>query len=64
MELLETAVEREEAASIEAHVGPDGQVLETGTFANLMNALSKSPSKIFPLCRWVLGLVCVYVFVI
>lgn len=57
MALLEAAVEREEAASIEARVGTDGQVEETGMFANFMNAISKSPDKLFPMCRWVGGLV-------
>lgn len=55
MALLEAAVEREEAASIEARVGADGQVEETGLFANFMNAISKSPDKLFPMCRWVGG---------
>lgn len=53
MSLLETVVEREEGTSIEAQVGADGQVLETSTFVDVMNALSKSPSKLFPMCRWV-----------
>jgi len=50
MGLIESAVEREAGDSIEAHVGPDGQVEETGAFAHIMNALSKSPDTLFPMC--------------
>jgi hypothetical protein len=51
MGLIESAVEREELSSIEAHVGTDGQVEETGVFAHFLNTFSKSPDKLFPLCR-------------
>lgn len=50
MTLLQQAVEREVNSTIEAHVGADGQVEETGTWTNIINRLSASPDKLFPMC--------------
>lgn len=51
MNLLQAAVEREQNSTIEARVGPDGEVEPTSNWANLINTLSKSPDKLFPMCR-------------
>lgn len=50
MTLLQQAVEREVNSTIEAHVGADGEVEQTGAFAQIINALSASPDKLFPMC--------------
>lgn len=51
MALLESAVQSEMNSTIEARVGPDGQVVEEASnFANLINTISQSPDKLFPMC--------------
>ena len=50
MALVGQAVEREMNSTIEAHVGADGEVQQTGAWAKLINALSQSPDKLFPMC--------------
>lgn len=51
MALLETAVQSEMNSTIEARVGPDGQVEEEASnFANLLNTISQSPDTLFPMC--------------